>query len=410
MPVPDSYKLGYVVKRYPRFSETFVVNEILAHEAAGQGIDIFSLRGTEDTHFQDILARVRASVTYLPDRAQKASDLWSLMQAGGAACPGVWQGLPAAAGTDVRELAHACALAAHASERGIAHLHAHFATSAATVARLAARFAGIPFSLTAHAKDIFHDSVDPADLHAKLRDATAVVTVSDYNLRWLSERFPDCAHKLHRIYNGLDLQRFRFADPADRAPLIVGVGRLIEKKGFESLIDACRLLKARGKPFRCIIVGGGELETDLRRRIAGHGLDAEVSLEGPRPQSEVMALVQSAAVFAAPCVLGADGNRDGLPTVLLEAMALGTPCVATDVTGIPELIRDDNTGLMTRQHDAGGLADALAALLDDPARRSRIARHARALMEAELDVHRNSAALRRVIAGARAPRLREVSV
>lgn len=408
MSLPEPDTIGYVLKRYPRYSETFVVNEILAHEAAGQPVHIFSLRGTEDAHFQDILARVRAPVTYLPDRAHKASDLWQLMQAGADACPGLWAGLPAAAGTDARELGHACALAAHVRERGIGHLHAHFATSAATVARLAARFAGIGYSLTAHAKDIFHDSVDSADLHAKLRDALAVVTVSDYNRRWLSERFPDCAHKLHRIYNGLDLTRFRFADPGGREPLVVAVGRLIEKKGFEYLIDACALLKARGQVFRCLIVGGGELEADLRRRIAERGLDAEVSLAGPQPQSRVMELVQSAAVFAAPCVLGADGNRDGLPTVLLEAMALGTPCIATDVTGIPELIRDGETGLITRQRDAEGLADGLAALLADPAQRRRLAGAARALVEDKLDVERSGATLRRLIADARAPRLREV--
>jgi glycosyltransferase involved in cell wall biosynthesis len=409
MQAPDNSAIGYVVKRYPRYSETFVVNEILGHEAAGQPIEIFSLRGTEDTHFQDILARVRAPVTYLPDRAHKASDLWELIRTGAAACPGIWGGLRAAADTDAREVGHACALAALVRERGIGHLHAHFATSAATIARLAARFAGIGYSLTAHAKDIFHDSVEPEDLHAKLRDAAAVVTVSEYNVRWLSARFPDCAYKLHRIYNGLDLERFRFADPADRPPTIVGVGRLVEKKGFGCLIDACARLHASGRRFRCEIIGGGELEADLRRRIAQHGLDGIVSLAGPRPQSEVMRLVQSAAVFAAPCVLGPDGNRDGLPTVLLEAMALGTPCIGTDVTGIPELIRDGETGLMTHQHDADGLANALARLLDDPALRVRLARNARALAEADLNVHQNSKTLRRVIADARAPRLREVA-
>ena len=394
MPLPDTPRIGYVVKRYPRYSETFVVNEILAHEAAGAQIEIFSLRGTEDTHFQDILARVRAPVTYLPDRIQKALDLWQLMQGSAASCPDIWRVLSVAVGTDARELGHALALAAHVRERGITHLHAHFATSAATVARLAARFAGVPYSFTAHAKDIFHESVDPQDLGAKLGDASAVVTVSDFNLRYLGDRYPESAGKVHRIYNGLDLEQFSYRDPGVREPLIVAVGRLVEKKGFRYLVDACRLLRNDGVRFRCVIVGSGEEEAGLRARIAEQGLAGVVSLEGPRPQREVIELMRSAAVFAAPCVVGDDGNRDGLPTVLLQAMALGTPCVSTDVTGIPEVIRDGNTGLCVQQNAAGPLADALGMLLENSDERVRLARNARALIKAEFDVHRNAGRVR----------------
>ena len=391
MPLPETPRVGYVVKRYPRYSETFIVNEILAHEAAGTELEIFSLRGTEDTHFQDILSRVRAPVTYLPDRIQKAIDLWQLMQLSAESCPEIWSELRAATGTDARELGHALALAAWVRERGITHLHAHFATSSATVARLAARFSGVPYSFTAHAKDIFHESVDPRDLDAKLRDASAVVTVSDFNLRYLNDRYPDsAADKVHRIYNGLDLERFGYRDPGMREPLIVAVGRLVEKKGFRYLIDACRLLRADGVRFRCVIVGSGDEEASLRARIAEQGLGGLVSLEGPRPQCEVVELVRSAAAFAAP------GIRDGLPTVLLEAMALGTPCVATDVTGIPEVIRDGETGFCVAQEASGQLADALGVLLNNSNERVRLARNARALIDADFDVHRNAALVRRL--------------
>lgn len=396
MPLPETPRIGYVVKRYPRYSETFIVNEILAHEAAGAQIEIFSLRGTEDTHFQDILARVRAPVTYLPDRIQKAIDLWQLVQSAAKSCPEIWRELPVANGTDTRELGHALALAAHVRERGITHLHAHFATSSATVARLAARFAGVPYSFTAHAKDIFHESVDPQDLGIKLREASATVTVSDFNLRFLGDRYPDSASKVVRIYNGLDLERFSYRDPGVREPLIVAVGRLVEKKGFRYLIDACRLLRQDGVRFRCVIVGSGDEQDALRARIADLGLTGLVSLEGPRPQREVIELVRSAAVFAAPCIVGRDGNRDGLPTVLLEAMALGTPCVSTDVTGIPEVVRDGHTGLCVAQEAAGPLADALGSLLANSDKRVRLARNARALIDAEFDVHRNAGAVRRL--------------
>jgi len=132
----------------------------------------------------------------------------------------------------------------------------------------------------------------------------------------------------------------------------------------------------------------------LRRQIESSRLQSRVELAGPRPQSEVIALVQSAAVLAAPCVVGADGNRDGLPTVLLEAMALGAPCVSTDVTGIPEVLRDGETGLMIPQHDPASLADALERLLVNPTLRVQLAQAARRLMEAEFDVHRNAAHVR----------------
>jgi glycosyltransferase involved in cell wall biosynthesis len=393
----DPAYIGYVVKRYPRYSETFVVNEILAQEAAGARIDIFSLRAPEDAHFQDTLSRVRAPVTYLPDRAQKATDLWEILQSSAAVCPDIWDGLQAAVGTDARELAHALALAAEVRERGITHLHAHFASSATTVARLAARFAGVTFSFTAHAKDLYHESVDPQDLHDKLRDAVAVITVSEFNVRYLARTWPLWSGKVHRIYNGLDLERFRFCPPGGRDPLIVSVGRLVEKKGFRYLIEACQILKERGTRFRCVIVGGGEDEAALRSQIDRLGLASQVSMEGPRPQREVMELVQSSAVFAAPCVIGTDGNRDGLPTVLLEAMALGTPCVATDVTGIPEVIHDGETGLLVRQEDPWSLANAVEVLLADIDLQTRLARRARALIEAEFDVHRNTASLSALI-------------
>jgi glycosyltransferase involved in cell wall biosynthesis len=196
------------------------------------------------------------------------------------------------------------------------------------------------------------------------------------------------------VYNGLDLERFPFAPPEKRTPLIVSVGRLVEKKGFEDLIDACAFLAARNISFRCMIVGEGELEAKLCARISALNLNSQVQLVGPRPQSEVIALVQQAAVFAAPCVVGGDGNRDGLPTVLLEAMALGTPCIATDVTGIPEIIRDDETGLIVPQHDPSGLSEAIEDLLRDESRRVRLAVNARRLIEKQFDVHRNAEEMR----------------
>lgn len=387
-------RVGYVVKRYPRYSETFIVSEILAHEAAGLEIEIFSLRPPCDTHFQDGIARVRAPVRYLTVESARAAGLWKTLGRAAELLPNAWQAIGAARHEDVSLLHQALLLACYVRERGIDHLHAHFATESTTVARLAARFAAVTYSFTAHAKDIYHEDAPFEDRRDKLQEAAGVVTVSDYNLRHLQEVFGFAAGRVQRIYNGLELEEFSYDPPHNRTPLIVAVGRLVEKKGFDDLVQACALLDAGGEEFRCQIVGAGELEQDLRRRIGELGLEERVEMLGPRPQAEVIRLVQEAAVFAAPCVVGGDGNRDGLPTVLLEAMALGTPCVSTDVTGIPEVIHDRETGLIVSQHDPAALACAIRRLLADSPLRVALAEQARKLVEREFDIHRNATAIR----------------
>ena len=396
-------RVGYVIKSYPRFSQTFIVNEILAHEAAGLDVEIFSLRPAREEERHAAVAQVKAPVHYLPGPEVTAGELWQ--ETGGAARELHNFGTKlASCGTEpVGDLYQALVLARLVRERGVTHLHAHFGNVATSVARLAARFAEVPYSFTAHARDIFHEKVVPAQLARKLADASAVVTVSEFNLAYLRRTYgTDVTANLRRIYNGLDLGRFSYAQPGQREPVIVSVGRLIEKKGFEDLIEACAILKSRGRPFRCVIIGSGPLEDALKAQIARLDLGKEVVMLGARPQEEVMHLIRESAAFAAPCVVSADGDRDGLPTVLLESMALGTPCVSTDVTGIPEILHDGTTGLMVPQHAAAALADALARLLEDEPLRVRVADSARSLMETQFDIHRNAAHMREIFAAAAA--------
>ena len=162
------------------------------------------------------------------------------------------------------------------------------------------------------------------------------------------------------------------------------------------LIDACALMRDRGRDTECLIVGSGAQEAVLAERITQHGLESQVHLIGPRPQEAVIELIQNSAVFTAPCVIGQDGNRDGLPTVLIESMALGTPCVATDVTGIPELVRDGVTGLLVAQNDPVALADALERMLDDAVLRTNLATTARQVIERDFDITTNTAELRKL--------------
>jgi glycosyltransferase involved in cell wall biosynthesis len=387
-------KVGYVVKRYPRFSETFIVNEILAHEAAGTAVEIFALRPVDETHFQDRLAQVRAGVTRLPDKQRTAEALWRLMGRAQQHLPGAWAALADMRDETDRDVAQAILLAIECRARGVDHLHAHFGTVATTVARLAARLAGIDYSFTAHAKDIYFDYAENVNLVAKLRDARHVVTVSDFNVTYLKERFGPDAAKVVKLYNGLDLDQFTYRAPQAAAVDIVAVGRLIEKKGFNILIEAVRLLHAGGTPVRCHIVGGGDDHAHLAAQIASEGLEDAVELMGPRPQSEVIAMMRRAAVLACPCITGRDGNRDGLPTVLLEAMALGTPVIATDVTGIPELVRDGDTGLCVTEGDPVALADGLARLLGSHDLRLKLAAAGRRAIERDFDITANAAVLR----------------
>lgn len=395
-------RVAYVLKMYPRFSETFIVNEVLAHEAAGTDVRIVSLRAPADGRFHESLAEVRAPVTYLRHKGWRAEDLWTTLEASCRAWPDLPSVLPELLAAEVDDAAQALQLAALVRAEGITHLHAHFASVATTVARLASLITGVPYTFTAHAKDIFHAEVDDTDLARKISSAVACVTVSDFNadhLRGLPGSSPD---RVVRIYNGLDLTRFPHRpDPGDAGEVdVVAVGRLVEKKGFDVLLDAVAELHRRGRPVRCDVVGAGPLEGALRRRVLDLGLDRSVRLLGPRPQGQVRRAVQGATVLAAPCVVAADGNRDGMPTVLLESMALGTPVVATGVTGVPELVQEGVTGLLVAQGDATALADALARLLDEPALRARLSAAARERVELDFDVRHQAAALRDVFARA----------
>jgi glycosyltransferase involved in cell wall biosynthesis len=393
--IPDqSAEVAYVLKVFPRFSQTFVLSEILAHERAGLPLSIFSMRLSDDTRFHESLARVQSPVRHIQKPTGKAYDFLAELQATHALMPSVMDVIARSPWVIASDLEQAMALARIVRERNIRHLHAHFGTIATTVSRLAAAMAGISYSFTAHAKDIFHESVQEQDFRSKLEDAAAVVTVSDYNLGHLAAEYPAVRDRLVRIDNGLDLEQFGYHDPTDRQPLVLGVGRFVEKKGFEYLVEACVGLRDRLPGVRCEIIGAGELESPLKSQIENLGLSGTVRLLGPQPQDEVRRKLREASVLAAPCVLAADGDRDGLPTILLEAMAVGTPVVSTDVTGIPEILEDRVTGLAVPQRDASALATACGRLLQDPRLRRDLSVKARALVEERFDIRDNSMQLR----------------
>ncbi len=377
--------VAYVLKMYPRFSETFILNEILELERRGMEVRIFSLVKPDDGRFHASLAKVKAKVSYLPEYplVQSARVLPACRNLIRRDAGRFWKtfgyALAHANGMGLKQFLRACVLADTLTAEPVDHLHAHFTSGATSVAMLAHLFTGIPFSFTAHAKDIYLNSIDQRLLRDKILAAQFVVTVSDYNRRHLMELAdggrnngrPAVNPLVRRLYNGIDLNQFdpeaipQF--PKDNPPLILSVGRLVEKKGLDDLIRACGLLRDRKKEFTCEIIGKGPQESALRELIEGLGLAASVHLAGPKPQDEIVSFYKRAAVFALPCIVGKDGNRDGLPTVLLEAMAMGLPSVSTRLTGIPEIIDDGVTGLLVSPQDPPALADALARLLENPA-------------------------------------------
>ena len=400
-PNTDQMRVGYIVKRYPRYSETFIVNEILSHESAGLPIEIFSLRSPVDTHFQDAISNVRAAVHYLHRGSSKLSEFWRILKSSADQHPGVLTRLPCMLQLDPNDVLAALSLADHAIKFGITHFHAHFASSPADVAWLVNQLTGIPYTLTAHAKDIFHEDVDDFTLSRNISGAQATITVSDFNVEYLKQKHGAAADRVLRIYNGVDLSAFPFNETIERPPTIVAVGRLVEKKGFRFLLDACAALASLDCQFDCQIIGDGPLSGELRRQCTSLGLGQRVRFLGPQPQSVVKAALRDASAFVAPCVHGSDGNRDGLPTVLLEAMALGTPCISTPVTGIPEVLLNEQTGLLVPECDSIGIADAVQKLIADAAYRSSLARAARQRIEHYFDIHKNTALQRELFSASR---------
>ncbi len=411
--------VGYVLKMYPRFSETFIVNEILELERRGVDVRIYSLRKPDDGRFHANLAQVRAPVIYLPESLlPEAGDVLAAQRACLKANPRVYLrvlGYALASRNEyaLKRFCQAAVLTEHLRANPVSHLHAHFASSATRVAMFVHLLAGVPYSFTAHAKDIFQAGVNADLLRDKMRAARFVVTVSEFNRRYLAQLagapgrtglggllpagslvLP--AQRVRRVYNGVDLDVFNgdaaSAGDAD-TPLILSIGRLVEKKGLGVLLQACALLRERGVRFRVELIGKGPLETALRAQIAALDLQDHVRLAGPQPQNAVVEAYRRADVFALPCVVAADGNRDGLPTVLLEAMAMSVPVVSTALTGIPEIVDEGQNGLLVPPNDPVALADALGRLLSDPALRAQLGAAARRKVLREFDLRANVAVL-----------------
>ena len=390
-------KLGYIVSTWPRLSQTFVLTEVLALERRGVPLRIFSIKepGNEPVHGD--MRRVKAKATYLSLANNRKKVLRGNLATALRRPFRYFKTLFRAVALNpkwsfLQSFLQAGYVADLLSQEAITHLHAHFATAPASVAMFTHHLTGIPYTFTAHAKDIYFDT-KPRLLRTKIKHARAVVTISEYNRGHLSRLVgPSGSKKVHCVYNGMDLRSYTGGlSSIEKSPVpsILTVARLIEKKGIGDLIRACHVLRERGRSFRVEIVGKGPLRMRLKTQVHLLNLQDIVRFRGALAQEAVREAYRQADIFALPCVISEDGDRDGIPTVLLEAMACGLPVVSTGVSGIPELVEPGRDGILVEPRNPKKLADALDSLLSDQDLRRKLGTAACAKVTKKFSVERS---------------------
>lgn len=383
----------YVIGSYPLLTTTFIDREIAVMRECGVEVEVVSLRRPHGTLSGD---QSTDRVQYV--RPVMPANLVASHLRVGASRPveylrTLWQVVSAPHRSLVlrlKTLGH-FGLAVHVARLisrmdHVDHVHAHFVDRAALVALVVSRLLGLPYSATAHANDIY---VDPVLLPEKVMGAKFIATCTAANADHLERLIPGSG-RIRRLYHGLDVGGYdtparRGSDP----PLLLAVGQLKEKKGFIHLVEACRLLADTGRAFRCEIVGEGPLREQLNDAIQMAGLSETVVLRGALDHARVKAAYAAADVFVLPCITARDGDRDGIPNVILEAMASGLPVVSTNHSGIPEAVDDGNSGCLVPPGDSAALAAALALLLDDADLRRSLGEMGRKVVANSFDLEVN---------------------
>jgi glycosyltransferase involved in cell wall biosynthesis len=415
-----------LVRSWPRLSQTFILNELLALERLGLELTVVSLTRSREPTRQPHAAVVRAPVRYLDEPrwyeplARVADHVTVALRAPrryasalllAVRRPDLASGY--ATCSTMRCFAHAVRVAAQLRRTGLlrraggglGHLHAHFAHDPALVGLLVHHLTGVRFTFTAHARDLYQ--VPVPSLLPRIAAAAAVITCCQTNADYLTCVLPaGLAGRVHVIPHGLPLDRFSAAPAGDHdGPVrIVSVGRLVEKKGFADLLEACALVRAAGHEYTCDIYGGGPMAGQLERLRDRLGLAGVVVFCGERDQEGIAEALAGADVFAlTPCVTD-DGDRDGIPNVMVEAMACALPVVTTAAGGVLDLVRDGETGLVAPPHDVAAIAENLTALLTDPRRRRQLGAAGRAVVEEGFDIEVSARRLAALYADGGMPR------
>ena len=382
-------RLGYLYSRYPVISQTFCDAEMLALERLGLDLMIGSIYSPLTSLRHEHISSLRAPIHYAPpqeilrvsEKKAKIAGRWprNLVERHD-------ERYGPAVKAEQRAR-NALYFADFFARNGVDHVHVHFANRAAHTAVFLKEISGIPFSVTAHGQDFMKDLGSDDLLREICAAAEFVAAETDYSRDLLCQRCPDSAAKIHRVYNGIDVERFPAPALAtmNHVPRIISVGRLVEFKGFEHLIHACAELARRGFDFNCDIIGDGPLRDMLRLKVNSLNLSSRINLLGSLSQGAVLEKLQTADIFALASVTDAEGASDVFPTVIVEAMASARPVVSTRLAGIPELVIDGETGLLVSPADTTALTEALQKLLCDRelrvrygcAGRARIERHFR---------------------------------
>ena len=399
-------RVAFVLKGYPRLSETFIAQEIAALERRGLDILIVSLRQPTDPRRHPVHDEIRAALLYLPEylyqEPLRVFRSWIHLRKS--------KNYREARNTWLRDLARdptpnrirrfgqALVLASELPP-DVKRLHAHFLHTPASVTRYAALLGGLSWTGSAHAKDIW---TTPAwEKREKLASCEWLVTCTAVNHAHLAALAPP--DKVELVYHGFDLSRFSYqkteirenngTDP-DNPVIILSVGRLVEKKGTDILLEALARLPAH-LHWRLVHAGGGPLKDRLQRRAKALGIAARVHWRGARTQVELLAEYRAADLFVLASRVARDGDRDGLPNVLAEAQSQGLACVATNVAGIPELIEPGTTGLLVAPEAPEELARALESLVGDPARRRSLGEAGRQRVTRKFGLEENIGCLAR---------------
>jgi glycosyltransferase involved in cell wall biosynthesis len=387
-----------ILKGYPRISESFISTEILLLESLGIPIEIYSLREPRERFFHDHVRQIKAPATYLPEHVMLHWQV--LLRSNRAlrkhigphydrclaeAVRRAWERKSLATLRHFLQAGHLAAV--RLKHSSVTHLHAHFCHTPTSVALFASELTGLPFSFTAHAKDVYIS--EPEQLLRKIRKARFVVTCTSYSARYLKglAESTGCKTPFHIIYHGIDLSFFTFTRTPHPGPpyQILSIGRLVPKKGYDTLLRSLKLLDEAGLDFRFTHIGSGEMEPQISRMIRSLDLQHRVNLLGSLPHSEVINHYRKAHCFALASKVASNGDRDGIPNVLIEAMATGVPVVATMVSAIPELVEDNVTGTLVPPDDHVGMAVAITDVLVHPAKYDGHIRRARARVEQDFD-------------------------
>ncbi|SFL79174.1 Glycosyltransferase involved in cell wall bisynthesis [Desulfomicrobium norvegicum] len=374
--------MGMVLKGYPRISETFISNEIRLLEEQGLTVHIFSMRQPRENFTHKSVEAIKARVTYLP------SEFWTSLHRF------LWPNLRTLLSYPTgyaKSFRLACKrflhnhnfmtfkhffqggyLVHHARELNLTHLHAHFAHSPTSVAMFASEIRGVPFSFTGHAKDIY--TSDATQLAEKIDKARFVVTCTKYNKAFL-ENLVQGRREIHCVYHGIDLELF-FAHAVTRTPeppyTFLTIARIVEKKGIPDILEALALLARENFPFRYVLIGSGDDKDAVKARVRELGLEGHVEMPGTMAHDQVLEHFQTADCFVLGCRIARSGDRDGIPNVLAESMAMGVPVIGTRVSGIPELVEHEETGLLVDATRPEELAAALKRIVTDQALRAKI--------------------------------------